>query len=513
MRRDTSWTARAWAWLLVLIAPTTTAWAGTGGRLRLEVVDRDTKRPLACRMHLTNAAGRALKAPRVPYWHDHFAVDGRITLKLPKGEYDFVIERGLEYLERRGHFKMDDYSEDSQVVDLKRFADMAAEGWWSGDLDVARPAKDLELLMRADDVHVVELITWPARGGLLPKKDAPPDPLVQFDGNRYYHLSAGIDARGGGTLLYFNLDKPLDLGGLRGDYPPQQEAIVQAQAQDRAWVDAQKAAGWDVPLWVAAGQVDSIQVLNSSLRRKEVAPSELGTRPRDELVYSAPLGLARWSEAIYYHLLNCGLRIPPTAGSGSGEVGNPLGYNRMYVHVEGEMTYEKWWQSVAAGRVVITNGPLLRPTVEGELPGHVFQADSGREVELEVGLTLSTRDKISYVEIVQNGELVQSVRIEEFAKSGGRLPPVRFNQSGWFVIRAATDNSQTYRYAMTAPYYVEIGERPRISRKSAQFFLDWVNERRASLRLDDPAQRAAVLKYHDEARAYWQSMVARANAP
>ena len=53
---------------------------------------------------------------------------------------------------------MDDFSDDPKVVDLKRFVDMAPEGWWSGDLDVERPVKDLELLMQAEDLHVAELV-------------------------------------------------------------------------------------------------------------------------------------------------------------------------------------------------------------------------------------------------------------------------------------------------------------------------------------------------------------------
>ena len=36
---------------------------------------------------------------------------------------------------------MEDFSDDTKVVDLKRFVDMAADGWWSGDLDVERPAE------------------------------------------------------------------------------------------------------------------------------------------------------------------------------------------------------------------------------------------------------------------------------------------------------------------------------------------------------------------------------------
>ena len=43
---------------------------------------------------------------------------------------------------------------------MRRFIDMAADGWWSGDLDVRRPKSDIELLMEADDLHVAEVITW-----------------------------------------------------------------------------------------------------------------------------------------------------------------------------------------------------------------------------------------------------------------------------------------------------------------------------------------------------------------
>ncbi len=79
MRRLTQLTA------LGLALTASVVWAGAGGQLRIEVIDHETKLPLACRMHLTNAAGKPLKAPRVPYWHDHFVFDGNVTLKLPKG--------------------------------------------------------------------------------------------------------------------------------------------------------------------------------------------------------------------------------------------------------------------------------------------------------------------------------------------------------------------------------------------------------------------------------------------
>ena len=73
------------------------------------------------------------------------------------------------------------------------------------------------------------------------------------------------------------------------------------------------------------------------------------------------------------------------------------------------------------------------------------------------------------------------------------------------LIRAVTSNPKTYRYASTGPYYVEIGEKPRISRTAAQFFLDWVYERaRQIAALPNQQEQEAILIYHRAARDYWQ---------
>jgi len=496
----------------IVLGGANAAWAGSGGQLTIQVVDRDTDEPLACRMHLTNASKRPLKAPKTPFWQDHFVFAGEITLKLPKGEYTFELERGPEYLIRTGHFTMEDLSKDTQVMDLKRFVNMAKEGWWSGDLDVQRPVKDLELLMQAEDLHVVQLVTWPGQKSLLGTLNAAKQPLVRFDEDRYYHLLAGIDARAGGSLLMYNLPEPLDLADAEKEFPPQQKTIVAAKRREGAWVDAQRLSSWDLPIWIACGGLDSVQLANSQLGRKTSAATEGNGKPRDPMFFPGPTGGGRWAEKIYYHLLNCGLHVIPTAGSGSGNVANPLGYNRMYVHVEGEMTYEKWWQSVQAGKVVVTNGPLIRPTVEGQMPGYVFRAETGSEVELEIGLNLATRDRVSYLEVIKNGEIAHLVRLDEWAQNDGKLPLLTFKESGWFLVRAVTDLTETYRFGTTAPYYVEIGQLPRISKRSAQFFLDWVNERTSKLKLTDAKQREIVLKYHRQAQAYWEEMVAKANA-
>jgi hypothetical protein len=262
---------------------------------------------------------------------------------------------------------------------------------------------------------------------------------------------------------------------------------------------------------IAAGQVDSIELATSHLCRDTLLEHEADGKPRDPQAFPGPSGYALWLQHIYFQLLQCGLHIPPSAGSGSGVAPNPVGYNRVYVHVDGDFSYEKWWQGFRAGQVVVGNGPLLQPSVEGELPGHVFQVDEGQSAEFEIGLTLSTRDPISYLEIIKDGQVEHSVRMDDYAKSG-QLPKLRFQRSGWFLVRAVTDVPKTYRFAMTGPYYVQIGYQPRISKRAAQFFLDWVYERARQIKLPDPEQQRLVLEEHRKARDFWQDLLSRANA-
>jgi len=126
-------------------------------------------------------------------------------------------------------------------------------------------------------------------------------------------------------------------------------------------------------------------------------------------------------------------------------------------------------------------------------------------------MTLTTREPISYLEIVQDGQVRESIRFEEYVKSG-RLPPLHFKQSGWFLLRVVGEAPETYRFAMTAPFFVEFGGKQRISRKSAQFFLDWVYERARQIQIADPQQRREVLEYHRKARDFWKAIVDKANA-
>ncbi len=491
------------------------------GQIEIRVTDAGSQEPLAVNLYLKDARGRTFKdvrgwnwTPRnAPLWNDHLAIDGSIRLKLPTGRYTFELERGPEYQIRTGHFEISRKANGLENVTLRRFVDMSQEGWWSGDLHIHRPPQDLPLLMRAQDLHVAPVITWWNEQNAWKETPLPEQPLVVSKGNYYHHLLAGEDERGGGAVLYFNLEKPLELPSHDDrEYPPMAKFLELARQQTGAHIDIEKPFWWDVPIWLALGMADSIGLANNHMLRDGMLADEAWGKPRDTTFYPAPRGNGYWSQDIYYHILNCGIRIPPSAGSASGVLQNPVGYNRVYVHCPNGLTWESWWEGLRAGRVVVTNGPLLRPLVNGQYPGHVFRGEVGDSISLVVNLNLSLRDKVDYLEVIQNGKVVHEVRLDELRTRKGALPPVAFQESGWMLVRAVTVGSKTFRFASTGPYYVEIGGKQRISRESAKFFLDWLNQRTAQLGSTAPAQQAEIARYLDLARNFWQEKLQQANA-
>lgn len=500
-------------WLVVAAWGAREVLAVGEGELEIRVSDEGTGSLVPARMHLKDPRGKPVKPPGLVYWHDHFVFPGKAILKLRPGAYTFELERGPEYRVRSGHFSIRQGDTDNHQVTLQRFVDMKKEGWWSGDLHIHRAPKDIELLMLAEDLHVAPLITWWNDSNAWAGRTLP-DPLrVRFADDRCYHLMAGEDERGGGALLYFNLREPLPIAGSQREHPSSGAFLKQARQQDGVHVDIEKPFWWDVPMWIASGMVDSIGLCHNHMQRDGILDNEAWGKTRDPVLYPPPNGNGRWTQHIYYQLLNCGLRLPPSAGSASGVLANPVGYNRVYVYCGAELDEDRWWANLRAGQVVVTNGPLLRdPRANGQLPGHVFRVPAGRTVKLQATLSLSIREPVEYLEIVKDGEVVHHVRLDEWAKAGGQLPEIEFRTSGWMLLRALASHPKTYRFASTGPFYVEIGGQPRVSKQAAQFFLDWTYERARQLQLPDESQREAVLAYQRAARDFWQQRVASANA-
>jgi hypothetical protein len=282
---------------------------------------------------------------------------------------------------------------------------------------------------------------------------------------------------------------------------------------DDVWIDIEKPFWWDVALWLTTGKMNSIGLANNHMCRDRMYETEAWGKPRFVERLPAPHGNGLWTQEIYYHVLNAGLRLPPSAGSASGVLPNPVGYNRVYVHVGKEMDHASWWKGLRAGRSFVTNGPLLRVSADGKLPGTVFTSDKAMKLDLKIDL--ATQDPIRFIEIIKNGQVEGRIPVMAPKKLGSiaATSTIEFKESGWFLVRAIADNKKTFRFASSAPFYVEIGaNKERISKTSASFFLAWTRERMDRIKLDDQGQRKEVLAHHQQAEKFWQARVAKANA-
>ncbi|MDO4574224.1 MAG: hypothetical protein Q4D98_03315 [Planctomycetia bacterium] len=521
------------------------------GEFTLKIVDSKTKEPLDCRVEVRNERGVSQRVEKLPFLYDHLAVPGRVEMAFPLGTYPMVVERGLEYLPRTGHFVLNRSAKDEKTETLHRFIDLSRQGWWSADLEVLRKKSDIEALMKADDVHFVPL--------LGPKKQGTEAiPEVWFDGDRVYttgnyrltHPDCGV------SLL--NLPAGTDWTGLKLEEQstPIPFLYLLRKKDASMWLDVTNSESWDLPLLVSLGMVDSMRILGKEITRSQVLPPDFdwtsvpprkssgklnakkrvkkkegGKTPSEVLAgetmrYRGDLGYQRWTEDVYFHLLNVGLRIPPSAGSGSGLSPNPVGSNRVYAFVDrseylanadvsglkekgGNAGFNTamWWDALRSGAAVVTNGPLLVPRVDGCLPGFFFEfTEAETPIKLEIGLTLSTRSSIQYIEILVNGKVQQSIRFQDYAETG-KLPPITLEESGWFLLRVVTDVSGTYCCGMTAPFYVQIGDQPNPQAKeSATFFLNWEKARIRMLKKSGAFEGetgAQRLQFHEHALKYW----------
>lgn len=471
--------------------------------VRIHVSD-DVGDPLPCRIHLKNAEGAPQKVSEFPSWDDHFVFPGRVTVNLEAGRYVCEIERGPEY--ERVSTVVNVTSQGQNIdVRLSRISKLRDSGWYSGDLHVHRKVDDIELLMDAEDLDFAPVITWWNNQNAWRKTKLPSQTVRTTRSQRIFTVMAGEDEREGGALLYFGLNAPLDLKVKSREYPSPMHFVNLARDRDPSvWIDIEKPFWWDVPIWLASGRMNSIGIANNHMSRSQMYESEAWGRARDAERLPAPRGNGIWTQEIYYHILNSGIRIPPSAGSASGVLPNPVGYNRVYVHLDGPFSSDAWFKRLAKGHCFVTNGPLLSVKANGKLPGETFEIDVEGQLDIDLDIQLASNDRVSKLEFIHNGRVVKTIPCSKDIRQEKPLS-LTMKEPGWFLVRAMTDVAHTFRFASTAPWYVDRpGAKPRISQRSAQFFLDWTDERiaRVQKNVSELEQLRAVLEPHQMARTF-----------
>lgn len=184
-----------------------------------------------------------------------------------------------------------------------------------------------------------------------------------------------------------------------------------------------------------------------------------GMIPKYKPDFNIIAGMPLWSMEVYYHFLNCGVRLPVSAGSASGVMASPLGYNRVYVKLDRAFSYSSWFESLKAGRSFATNGPMLFLTVGGYEPGATLKFSGQATETLRIHARAVSAGVLDRLEIIHKGRVVKAV-------SGGRSTKtlvadfeIAIDDWGWLAARCFERPGKTIRFAHTSPVYLRFGER------------------------------------------------------
>jgi hypothetical protein len=485
---------------------------GAAGELHITVSDEGSK-PLWTRLEVRGPDGKMFQAPGAirdktaanraggePYYLGSFVVNGECRVEVPPGRFTVVAEHGLEY--ERGEKTVDVTAQspaEARFV-LRPWIRMNQRGWWSGDMHVHRPLDDTPSLALAEDINVIVLTTMWNKRNLWEGKPFPAGGIVQASADHLITILNAEDERGGGAWMLHDLRQPLKLDVDGRWYPPGIFFVKEARAQKAPggvlpWFDCEKPIWWEVPVMMALETPDTLGVLHNHLNQYGVFANEAWGRPRDQEKYPGREGFVQYSLGLYYRYLNLGFKLAPSAGSASGVLPAPVGYNRMYVQTPEPFSVEAWYRALKEGRSFVTNGPML------------FLDTRRRGSRMRASVDVSAREPIDRVELVANGEVIHrfpSPKASRRYRGEVTVDPAKYS---WIAARCFLQTASTIRLAHSAPVYLD-GKWD--AKADAEYFLQWIDDLIAQATSDakrfaSPDEREQVLALYRKAQAFYAS--------
>ncbi len=502
----------------LLLLSLTCLWAQKSPNLRVTVREQKTGLPVPARLYLTDSKG-AVYAPAGAIKYEknqerHFISRGSFELRLSPGIYKVLAERGLEY--RPASIEIDLKENRNETISLERWIDMNALGWFSGDLHNHRKPEEMPDLLVAEDLNLAPTLTdwiWEERSVSRPPVTSEPfrkvSPTHVFsvldkEVERLQHGPGAVDLLGLRTVI------PFEGSWL---HPPNDTYTRLARAQG-GYVDAEKITWRDVAALVALEQIDFAGIVHNHFNRHvvELETDRWGMIPKHRPEFNTIAGMPLWSMEVYYRFLNCGFRLPVSAGSASGVKASPLGYNRVYVKMGVPFSYASWFRTLKAGRSFATNGPMLFFTVNGHDPGAALSSARSGETRLRIRAEARSARTLERLEIIHNGRVLRQITagtdpsrlIADFATT--------VSGPGWLAARCFEPAGTTIRFAHTSPIYVQKANQRLIVPDDARFLIEWIDreigyyERESRFR--SPQERADMLIFFRKARAVYSALLA-----
>ena len=434
------------------------------GRIRLQITDAATGRPAPARVGLYDPTGRMPLpsgdailvhrytdevrrlwiSPRTFWPSPHrqaFYVNGSYEARVPAGTYELVVTRGIEYRVHHAEIEIRPDQTGTVPVALERYADQPARGWYSGDahIHIQRDAvrdDNTWAQVAAEDVHVANLLQMGNMAGThfgQPAWGA----AGRFERDGHALVSGQEDPRTvhRGHTIHHNLQRPLHLGPEsyflyhRVFEESRGQGGVSGYAHHAELFNGRRGMALDVPF----GLVDFVEIL------------QRGRLPTD----------------LWYGFLNLGYKLLPAAGSDFPYMDLP-GVVRSYAKIDGPFSVDAWFDAFRAGRLYVTNGPLLEVTADGRTAGAELHVEPGAAVEVVAEASLNPDlDRLDRLELVVHGEVVATER------AGGRdrvrlRTTLTAERSQWLAVRAFGERQEpgNVTVAHSAPIYVIVEGRP-----------------------------------------------------
>lgn len=447
--------------------PATTA---SPGELTLEVEDAATHALVPARVGLYDATGRTplpsdqavpvhrfaddarlIWMNRRTAWSTSnrlaFYTSGQYTAKVPAGSYDLVVARGPEYRIATQHIDVAPGAAQKVRVSLQRYQDLPRDGWYSGESHIHLlreqvPDMNILHLMQAEDIHVANLLEM---GNILGTyfKQSTWDVAGRFVKDDYALISGQEDPRTGmrGHTLHWNLKEPSHLTpDTFFSYhtvfeTTRKQGALTGYAHHGESFNGRRGLALDVPF----GLVDFIEVLQGG----------------------------RINTDVWYSFLNLGYHVRPVGGADWPYFGPTLpGIERTFVKVDGSFSPDAWYDGIRKGRIVVSNGPTLKLSVNGEEIGSELRVPRGTRLSIVASTALNPDiDPLDRLELVVGGDVNAS------DKAAGRdrveiRKEIVATQSMWIAARAYGGHQETQFTTIghTAPIYVIVDGEPTWNR-------------------------------------------------
>ena len=527
-------------------------------RVKLEVLDDDGT-PTTAHFVFRDERGRVYPARSrrlAPdfFFHDQIYRQHGETVLLPAGKYHVTFTRGPEYRVLERDIEVPAGGEHTERFELKRWINLAAAGWFSGDHHVhaagcahySSPTQGVEPadMMRhilGEDLNVGCVLTWgPCWYHQKQFFDGKVHELSTPDNLMRYDVEvSGFPSSHAGHLVLLRLKEDDYPGTQRIEDWPSWDLPVLKWAKEQGGVVGFAHSGW------------GLQVASKTLPTYDMPPFDgIGA---NEYIVDVAHGACDfissvetpfvWEINIWYHTLNCGFdaRI-------SGETdfpciyGERVGLGRVYVKMRPDepLDFDHWVDGVRDGRSYCCDGFTHLVDFEVNDLGVGQPGDNGRasylaakkgdkltirckaagwlDEEPKAGIASRDLDEQPYwhierarvpgtrqvpVELIVNGHAVDKQLIE----ADGSVHDLEFeytpDRSSWVAIRV-------FPAAHTNPVFVEVDGAPiRASKRSAQWCLDAVDRCWES---KSPAiresEREAAQDAYDHARDVYRQILA-----